>query len=455
MARVVVREAGTERIVELTDPITVAGRALENKIVLQDRQASRRHCQFERTEWGYKLVDLESRNGTRVNERTVNQAILRPGDCIQIGQAVLIFEDPLFREPPPEVVARFGPPAPVLSAAAPTPLASPIPPPVPVPAPSPALPSAPPSTAPPAPAPAAAPSPAAPSPLRRRGTPTTRIDPGLRAAIAERLRERRIITAVSAGAVLFGLVIVILIVVNLASGESPTRRAARENLERASALRIGDPAQALKLIRAIPPDQQPYYDRGQRLKRQIEADAARQKAATGETERKEFKELYEFCEMNRNDARTYEQMYGRCLEFRRKYPRSPFLPQLEEYLKISSEGRPNAIRSEIQALEREVSEHLQKNEYAAALVKVNALLEKFKGEVEARDPLLRIHNDVLDRARSYWEAQEAKAKDLAERGQKEEARRAYEEAAANLGEGKVAEFRDFCTLARACLDALK
>lgn len=456
MARVILRESGTERIIDLTDPVTVAGRALENKIVLQDRQASRRHCQFERTDWGYKLVDLESRNGTRVNERTVNQAILRPGDCIQIGQAVLIFEDPQFREPPPEVVARFGSPAPVLSAAAPTPLASPIvPSSPPLPAPPPGVPALPVPPAPPSPVPAPAAASAPQLVLRRRGTPTTRIDRGLRAAIVERLRERRIITAVSAGAVIFGLVIVILIAANLASGEPSPRRAARENLGRAITLRIQNPAQALKLIQTIPPDQQPYYDRGQRLKRQIEADAERQRAATGEIEQKEFKELYEFCEMNRNDARTYEQMYARCQEFRRKYPRSPFLPQLDEYLKISMEGRPGANQSEIQALEQEVSGRIQNNEYAAAILKVNTLLEKFKKEIEARPSLIRIHNDVLDRARNYWEAQEAKAKDLVERGQKEEARRTYEEALSNLGEGKVEELRDFCTIARTFLDALK
>lgn len=453
MARVILREGGTERIIELVDPITVAGRALENKIVLQDRQASRRHCQFEKTEWGYKLVDLESRNGTRVNDRTVNQAILRPGDCIQIGQAVLIFEDPLFREPPPDVVARFGPPAPVLAAAAPTPLASPIAPPgPPPPSPAPVL-SPPTPAAPPPPAPAAPP--ASPPVLRRRGTPTTRIDRGLRAAIAERLRERKIITAVTAGTVLFGLILVVLIIASMATGEPPARRTARENLERAAALRIENPAQALRLIQAIPPDQQPYYDRGQRLKRQIEADAARQRAAVSETEQREFKELYEFCEMNRNDGRTYEQMYTRCMEFRRKYPRSPFLPHLDEYLKISSEGRASAMGSEIARLEPEVQGHLQKNEYAAALAKVNGLLEKYKGELEARPPLLRMHDDVMDRARTYWETQEAKARDLVERGQKEEARRIYEEVLVLLGDGRAEELKDFCLLARAHLDALK
>jgi pSer/pThr/pTyr-binding forkhead associated (FHA) protein len=96
--------------VDLTDTISVAGRAPENRIVIDDKQSSRRHFQIEKVDIGFKLVDLESRNGTRVNDRSVNQALLRPGDKIQIGKHVLTFEDPSFKEPPADVAARLGPP---------------------------------------------------------------------------------------------------------------------------------------------------------------------------------------------------------------------------------------------------------------------------------------------------------------------------------------------------------
>ena len=102
MARLVITDGSFSKTVEL-DATTVAGRAPENKIVIDDKQASRRHFQIDRVEFGFKLVDLESRNGTRVNDRSVNQALLRPGDRIQIGKHVLTFEDPNFREPPAEV----------------------------------------------------------------------------------------------------------------------------------------------------------------------------------------------------------------------------------------------------------------------------------------------------------------------------------------------------------------
>src|SRR6185503_478551 len=109
MARLVISDGSTTKNVELTDASTVAGRAPENKIVIDDKQASRRHFTIDRIEYGFKLVDLESRNGTRVNDRQGNQMLLRPGDKIQIGKHTLTFEDPNFKEPPPEVAAKLAP----------------------------------------------------------------------------------------------------------------------------------------------------------------------------------------------------------------------------------------------------------------------------------------------------------------------------------------------------------
>jgi hypothetical protein len=274
--------------------------------------------------------------------------------------------------------------------------------------------------------------------------------------MVERVRERNTLTCVTAAAVLFGLVIAILVIVSLFSGESPALRVARENFEKARELRIRDPQQALKLLKGITPDLQPYYGNAQQLVKQIEADMGRQRAAGGgDAEQKEFNELYEFCERNRNTPSSYEQMFSRCSEFRRKYPRSPWLSRLDEYLRISQEGRSGSMKSEIAALEQQVAEHLQKNEFGAALRRVNALLEKYKAEIEARAPIVKIHDEVVDKAEGFWKAQDARARELKDQGKKDEARRAYEEVFSGLGEGKVDELKDFCTLAQACLEALK
>ena len=100
MARVIVQDDGEKRTVELTEPILTFGRGPDNRVVLQDKSSSRRQFQIERTDQGYKMVDLESRNGTRVNESFVNQALLKPGDRIRVGKAIVTFEDKTAQPPP-------------------------------------------------------------------------------------------------------------------------------------------------------------------------------------------------------------------------------------------------------------------------------------------------------------------------------------------------------------------
>ncbi|MHC5078222.1 MAG: FHA domain-containing protein, partial [Planctomycetota bacterium] len=85
------------------------GRAPTNDIQIRANRSSRVHCQIEKVPNGYKLVDLESRNGTRVNDETVNSRNLTPGDRIQIGGTVIQFGEPVELEPIP--AAPTPPPA--------------------------------------------------------------------------------------------------------------------------------------------------------------------------------------------------------------------------------------------------------------------------------------------------------------------------------------------------------
>ena len=110
-----------ERRFDLLDGVITVGRAPENQIIVNDKECSRRQCQIERVESGYKMIDLESRNGTRVNGKYENQHILRPGDSIEIGKCRLTFEDPDHKgpareaEPAPAAVPITAAPAPAPS----------------------------------------------------------------------------------------------------------------------------------------------------------------------------------------------------------------------------------------------------------------------------------------------------------------------------------------------------
>jgi signal transduction histidine kinase/pSer/pThr/pTyr-binding forkhead associated (FHA) protein len=76
---------------ELAGDLLGAGRDNTNRIKLHDTEASRRHAEFVRTPEGYRLLDVGSANGTFVNNQSVRDVLLQPGDQIQIGQSVLVY----------------------------------------------------------------------------------------------------------------------------------------------------------------------------------------------------------------------------------------------------------------------------------------------------------------------------------------------------------------------------
>jgi HD-GYP domain-containing protein (c-di-GMP phosphodiesterase class II) len=77
------------RSAALGDGGVTAGRAPECELRLDDAGTSRRHCRFERRDGEVVVVDLDSANGTFLNERAVTSAIVRPGDVVRIGDTEL------------------------------------------------------------------------------------------------------------------------------------------------------------------------------------------------------------------------------------------------------------------------------------------------------------------------------------------------------------------------------
>jgi diguanylate cyclase (GGDEF)-like protein len=72
------------------EPLTV-GRGQENRIVLDNDSVSRRHCRIERRNLLWYVVDLDSTNGTYVNDDQVGDYALRRGDQIKIGDTIVKF----------------------------------------------------------------------------------------------------------------------------------------------------------------------------------------------------------------------------------------------------------------------------------------------------------------------------------------------------------------------------
>ena len=66
------------------------GRDPSNLLAISDPSLSRRHCALTRDSEGYKIRDLDSRNGTQVNGVSIKEARLRHGDQISAGDSVFL-----------------------------------------------------------------------------------------------------------------------------------------------------------------------------------------------------------------------------------------------------------------------------------------------------------------------------------------------------------------------------
>ena len=84
-----IANADGRRQVPVTDKPVTVGRHSSNLVVVMDGQASRYHCVIERTSDGFRVRDLDSSNGTRLNGKLVKEAVLVGGDVITIGKTTL------------------------------------------------------------------------------------------------------------------------------------------------------------------------------------------------------------------------------------------------------------------------------------------------------------------------------------------------------------------------------
>ena len=77
--------------VSLSSAVSV-GRAEGNDIVLRDPAVSGQHCRVRPSQdGGFELLDLQSTNGTWVNEKRIARHPLAAGDTIKVGETVMQF----------------------------------------------------------------------------------------------------------------------------------------------------------------------------------------------------------------------------------------------------------------------------------------------------------------------------------------------------------------------------
>jgi hypothetical protein len=404
MARLVISDGSSSRTIELTDASTVAGRAPENKIVIDDKQASRRHFQIDRVEFGFKLVDLESRNGTRVNDRSVNQALLRPGDRIIIGKHILTFEDPQFKEPPADVAARLGsaPAAGRVEAPSTSGDSSPDRPgalPVAQEVVKPTVVATPP------------PPPDSGYQKRNRSGHTTAVQRNLQGQLRE---EQKTLTMVAVGAGVF--IFVVLLLIFLPSSPS------------------GDQTVAPK---AGSPKGPGVTD-----------------TALAELESHDFEELSNYCERNRGVPASYPEIVKRVEQFEQKYPRTLNQAKLKEYKAGALNGLKTSRNAEFTEAEKQATEDLRKNDFGGGMKKIRDLLAKYKSDADIHERLVMLKEQAVEDARKYFQTKSLEAEAM-KAARRDEAREIYQSLLKSMGNGSVPEFDDYCKIARVTIEGLQ
>lgn len=83
---------GEEQKVRIEKRKITIGRGLDVDLTINDRRASRLHCAIEYKSSHWYIHDLNSRNGTYLNNERIKSAPLTTGDRISIGEIIITFE---------------------------------------------------------------------------------------------------------------------------------------------------------------------------------------------------------------------------------------------------------------------------------------------------------------------------------------------------------------------------
>jgi pSer/pThr/pTyr-binding forkhead associated (FHA) protein len=109
---IVTTEAQGKIAYEFAESSITIGRAPDNMIVIEDPSVSNRHALLELSGENYRLKDLESTNGTKVNGVPVTETLLRFDDRIRFGAIDARYEpDVRGSEPLPELEMAEAKPA--------------------------------------------------------------------------------------------------------------------------------------------------------------------------------------------------------------------------------------------------------------------------------------------------------------------------------------------------------
>ena len=107
---VLFKKDGSHKSFALPSSSTTIGRRHDCDLQIPLANVSRRHCQLNQNSESLKIRDLDSRNGTFVNNQKINgETTLTAGDYLKIGSLVFLLQidgKPETITPPPAAIAK-------------------------------------------------------------------------------------------------------------------------------------------------------------------------------------------------------------------------------------------------------------------------------------------------------------------------------------------------------------
>ena len=89
---VLIRKDGSQKSFPLPSRVTLIGRRNDCDLWIPLASVSKRHCQLNYSKGVLKLRDLGSRNGTILNGKPVDEAVVKAGDSIKIGPITFVLQ---------------------------------------------------------------------------------------------------------------------------------------------------------------------------------------------------------------------------------------------------------------------------------------------------------------------------------------------------------------------------
>ncbi len=89
---VLLKKNGSHKFFSLPSSVTVIGRRHSCDLCIPLMSVSRRHCQLNYDEGVLKIRDLGSSNGTYLNGKRVDEAVIQAGDSIRIGPLTFVLQ---------------------------------------------------------------------------------------------------------------------------------------------------------------------------------------------------------------------------------------------------------------------------------------------------------------------------------------------------------------------------